>query len=137
LRIGQVVTNLLSNAIKYGAGKPVDLAVSGDDASARISVTDRGIGVPEEQVGRIFGVFERAAPVQHYGGLGLGLYVVREVVEAHGGRVEVQTRAGKGSTFVVTLPRVTPTARPTETEASEEDVAREPSDSSGSAGAGA
>lgn len=100
-----MLTNLLSNALKYGAGKQVDLTLSGNDRTARIAVTDRGIGMSAEAVDRIFGRFERAASAAHYGGLGLGLYVVAQVVEAHGGRVSVETKQGNGSTFVVELPR--------------------------------
>jgi PAS domain S-box-containing protein len=105
LRLGQVLTNLLVNAFKYGAGKPVDLTLSADEGTVRIAVTDHGIGMPPEAVDRIFDRFERAVSSTHYGGLGLGLYVVAQVVAAHGGRVSVETRSGEGSTFLVELPR--------------------------------
>ena len=105
LRVGQLLTNLLSNAIKYGDGKPIDASISVDGDTARIRVTDRGIGMAPEAVERIFGRFERAAPVNQYSGLGLGLYVVAQVVAAHGGVVNVDSRVGKGSTFTVELPR--------------------------------
>ena len=103
-RLEQVVVNLLSNAIKYGAGKEIDVAVESGDNSASLVVTDRGIGIPSEDIPRIFTRFERAAPVQHYGGLGLGLYVARNIVEVHGGTIEVSSRPGLGSTFTVQLP---------------------------------
>jgi len=108
LRIGQLITNLLTNAFKYGAGKPVELTVSGADDTARITVADRGIGIPPEQVERIFGRFERVAPITNYAGLGLGLYVVAQIVEAHRGRIHVDTRPGEGATFRVELPRTPP-----------------------------
>jgi PAS domain S-box-containing protein len=105
LRIEQVMTNLLLNAIKYGQGKPVRMSLEGNGASVRLSVVDQGIGISPDAVDRIFGRFERAAPLRHYGGLGLGLYVVAQIVEAHGGHVYVHSRLGEGSTFVVELPR--------------------------------
>jgi PAS domain S-box-containing protein len=105
LRIEQLMTNLLSNAIKYGQGKPVRMAIGGEGDQARITVSDQGIGVSPEAVDRIFGRFERAAPMRQYAGLGLGLYVVAQIVDAHGGHVRVDSRVGQGSTFQVDLPR--------------------------------
>ena len=104
-RIGQAVHKLLANAFKYGMDHPVDVGVDvSDHAAARIMVTDHGIGVAAEDTARIFELFERAAPVQHYGGLGLGLYVAREVVSAHGGCILVASEPGAGSTFTIVLP---------------------------------
>jgi PAS domain S-box-containing protein len=103
-RIEQVVTNLLSNAIKYGAGKPVDVVVDRDNGSARIVVTDRGPGIGAEHHGRLFERFARFAPARHYGGFGLGLWIARVIVEAHGGTIGVQSRLGEGASFVVDLP---------------------------------
>jgi signal transduction histidine kinase len=99
-----VVVNLLSNAIKYGEGKPIDIAVERVGDRARLSVVDRGMGIPEEAQSRIFDRFERAVPAEHYGGFGIGLWVVRQVVEAHGGTIQVVSRPGEGSTFAVELP---------------------------------
>jgi signal transduction histidine kinase len=107
-RIEQVVSNLLSNAIKYGAGRPIDVTVRGDPATAVLTVTDRGIGIPQEMQAHIFKRFERAAPSRQYGGLGLGLYVVNTIVRALGGSVRVASRPGAGSTFTVKLPREQP-----------------------------
>jgi PAS domain S-box-containing protein len=104
LRLDQVVTNLLSNALKYGAGKRVEVRLETEDGVARLSVHDSGIGISEEALERIFGRFERAAPSSRYGGLGLGLYVVAQIVEAHGGKVRAVSRPGCGATFVVELP---------------------------------
>jgi len=104
LRIETVVANLLSNAVKYGEGKPVDIALAQASGVARIRVTDRGIGIPRDRQRRIFERFERGVEEQHYGGFGIGLWVVQQVVEAHGGTVELVSREGEGATFVVELP---------------------------------
>jgi signal transduction histidine kinase len=104
LRIDQVVTNLLSNAIKYGAGKPIELTVEERAGSARVIVRDHGIGIAIEDQHRIFNRFERAAALG-YGGLGLGLYISRQIVLAHGGTVHVDSTPDSGSTFTVELPR--------------------------------
>ncbi|MCP3143448.1 GAF domain-containing protein [Pyxidicoccus sp. QH1ED-7-1] len=105
LRLEQVLANLLSNAIKYAAGKPVVVEVEDRGDFARLSVVDQGIGISEQDLGRIFGRFERAVSSHHYGGLGLGLFITRQIVEAHGGSIEVTSRPGAGSTFTVFLPR--------------------------------
>jgi len=105
LRIEQVLVNLLSNSFKYAAGTPVAirLAREGDD-TAVITVSDRGPGIPEEELPRIFDRFARAAPSQNYGGLGLGLYVSRQIATAHGGTISARNRMGGGTEFVVHLP---------------------------------
>lgn len=104
-RLDTVVENLMSNALKFGQGKAIDVRIEDAGARARLSVTDRGIGIAQEDQARIFGRFERAVPEVHYGGLGIGLWLARQVVEAHGGNISVQSRAGEGSTFTVELPR--------------------------------
>lgn len=104
LRIEQVVTNLLSNAVKYGCGRPIQVAVEADAAQARLVVSDRGIGVPPEAATRVFLPFERIHP-DRAPGLGLGLYITREIVLAHGGEIRLDDRVREGATFVVTLPR--------------------------------
>jgi PAS domain S-box-containing protein len=106
LRVEQVLTNLLSNAIKYGAGNPVRVEVSSDRADAVLEVTDGGPGVPEKDLQRIFGRFERASSMRNYGGLGLGLYVARQIIEAHGGTVSARNLPEGGARFVVRLPRL-------------------------------
>jgi signal transduction histidine kinase/FixJ family two-component response regulator len=104
LRIAQIVTNLVSNAGKYGAGKPVHITVEAIGPRARLAVRDHGIGIPLEDQQRIFECFERAVSARHFGGLGLGLYITRQLVEAHGGNLSVTSELGAGSTFVVDLP---------------------------------
>jgi PAS domain S-box-containing protein len=105
LRIDQVITNLLSNALKFGAGKPVELTVGGDASGTLLTIRDHGIGIPAEDIERVFERFERAITARSYGGLGLGLYIVRQIVEAHGGTIRVESQPGAGSTFTVSLPR--------------------------------
>ena len=104
-RVDQILTNLVSNAIKYGQGKPVAVSLGGDEAQAEVRVVDHGIGVAPEQQERIFGKFERAASQRNYGGLGLGLWITRELVELMQGRVSVESTPGHGATFIVSLPR--------------------------------
>ncbi|MGE0401019.1 MAG: ATP-binding protein [Kofleriaceae bacterium] len=103
LRMDQVLTNLMTNAFKFGRGRPVRVAAERDQSTALLEVTDQGIGVSDDDLERIFGKFERAVP-SHYGGLGLGLFIARQIVEAHNGRVEVRSTPGVGSTFRVMLP---------------------------------
>ncbi len=112
LRLEQVVANLVVNAAKFGRGKPITVSVEGRDERARLSVEDHGIGIAPEHQDRVFGRFERAVPSQHFGGLGLGLYIARQIVEAHGGRIEVKSTPGLGSTFTVELPRLPPRSAP-------------------------
>lgn len=105
LRVEQVVTNLLSNALKYAPGKPVEIAVEADAESATLSVLDHGGGVSPQDLTRIFGRFERAVPARYNSGLGIGLYVTRQIVEAHGGAVSATNQPGAGARFTVTWPR--------------------------------
>lgn len=110
-RLDQVLVNLLTNALKYGPGCPIDIALSASERSVELTVTDRGIGISDEDRERIFGRFERAVSARHYGGLGLGLYITRQIVEAHGGEIDVRSAPGAGATFVVRLPRVVRASR--------------------------
>ncbi len=103
-RIDQVMSNLLGNAIKYGSGKPIHIRVTGDEQRVVLSIEDHGIGVPVEHQDRIFQRFERAVSERNYGGFGLGLWIVREIVHAHGGTVGFESAPGSGSTFTVELP---------------------------------
>jgi PAS domain S-box-containing protein len=104
LRIEQVLTHLLSNAFKYAAGGPVELSLAREGTEALLVITDSGPGLPEAALPRLFGRFERAASMSHYGGLGLGLYVCREIVEAHGGSISAENAPGGGARFTVRLP---------------------------------
>jgi PAS domain S-box-containing protein len=115
LRLDQVLTNLVSNAVKYGNNRQIAVTTDGDDDCASVVVADRGIGIREEDRGRLFGRFERLASDPTIGGIGLGLWITREIVEALGGTIGVESELGEGTTFVVTLPRRGPAtlARPT------------------------
>jgi signal transduction histidine kinase len=104
IRIEQVLTNLIDNALKFGGGKPVEIDVRRNGRSAIITVKDRGIGIPEQDQDRVFARYERASSAQDFGGLGLGLHVVREIVRAHGGEVWLQSEPGKGTAVTVQLP---------------------------------
>jgi signal transduction histidine kinase len=117
LRLSQVVTNLLSNAVKYGAGKPVEVSYGPSAAGAFVLVRDHGIGIAPTDQRQIFERFERAVSSRNYGGLGLGLYIVRRIVEAHGGTIRVESTPGEGSEFRVELPLRPLCARPLRGEA--------------------
>ncbi|WP_163999110.1 sensor histidine kinase [Pyxidicoccus caerfyrddinensis] len=105
-RVDGVVTHLVSNALKYGQGQPVELEVTAaPEDFARLVVRDRGIGIPPEQQAHLFQRFGRAVPLRHYGGFGLGLWFSRQVVEAHGGRIHLESAPGVGTTVTVELPR--------------------------------
>ncbi|MCP3137259.1 GAF domain-containing protein [Pyxidicoccus xibeiensis] len=105
-RVEGVVTHLVSNALKYGQGRPVDLEVTAaTEDFARLVVRDRGIGIPAEHQAHLFQRFGRAVPLRHYGGFGLGLWFSRQVVEAHGGSIHLESAPGEGTTVTVELPR--------------------------------
>lgn len=104
LRIESVIFNLVSNATKFGASKPIRIALETHPTEAVLVVADQGIGIEPSEQERIFRRFERAVPEKHFGGLGLGLWVAREIVEAHGGSISVTSEPGVGSTFTVRLP---------------------------------
>jgi two-component system CheB/CheR fusion protein len=104
LRVEQSVTNLISNALKYGSGTPIDLTLKLEADGIKLAVRNRGMGIAGQDLERIFGRFERAVPSKHYGGLGLGLYITRQIVEAHGGSIAVVSQPGEGATFTVSLP---------------------------------
>jgi len=104
LRLDQIVTNLVSNSIKYGPGAPIDIETRRAGDRVEIAVRDRGIGIAAADQARIFDRFARAVPADNFGGLGLGLWIVRVFVEAMGGSVRVESAPKKGATFTVALP---------------------------------
>ncbi|MCY1073079.1 ATP-binding protein [Archangium lansingense] len=106
LRLEQVLSNLLSNALKYGAGRPVEVALSDFGERVLLRVRDEGIGIDAAAQERIFERFERAVSDRHYGGLGMGLWITREIVTAMGGTIHVESAPKQGATFTVELPRV-------------------------------
>jgi len=105
LRLEQVISNLIGNAMKYGHGEPISVSIEATANLARLSVRDQGIGIAAKDHGRIFDRFERAAPVGASTSLGLGLWVVRQIVSALHGTVRVESALGGGATFKVELPR--------------------------------
>ena len=113
-RIEQVVINLLTNALRYGRGQPIQISLHslpGQAGQAVIEVRDQGVGISDEDQLRIFHQFQRASGNDGTGGLGLGLFITQQLVDAHGGRIAVQSRLGEGSVFTVTLPLL-PSASP-------------------------
>ncbi|MEW5854655.1 MAG: HAMP domain-containing sensor histidine kinase [Myxococcota bacterium] len=101
----QVVQNLLGNAVKYGDGKPVVVRVVEVGEQVHVEVEDHGIGISAQDLPRIFQRFERAASARNYGGLGLGLWLSRQIVRQMGGDITVESAVGSGSTFTVVVPR--------------------------------
>ncbi len=113
-RLAQVVENLLSNAIKYGADKAISVRVFSEGGRAALQVKDRGIGIAPEVMPRIFERFERGVSERHFGGLGLGLYISRQIVDALGGEITVESELGRGTTMTVRLPLLPPEQLPPE-----------------------
>jgi len=104
-RLERALENLITNALKYSpADRPVVVRIGSRDGDAIVSVADQGVGIPAEDIPHLFTRFYRAETGKKAEGLGLGLYIVRLIVEAHGGRVWVESKVGKGSTFSLTLP---------------------------------
>ena len=104
LRLEQVVTNLLTNALRYGGGKPVEVRLSAESGQAVLSVRDHGPGIALQDQDRIFRQFERGSGSEGVQGLGLGLFISRQIVDAHGGRIELRSVFGEGAEFIVRLP---------------------------------
>jgi two-component system sensor histidine kinase KdpD len=110
LRIEQVLTNLVDNAIKYSPqGGPIDIEVASPDGDhVQIAVRDRGPGIPVEHRARIFERFYQADAAQHAAGMGLGLFISREIVELHGGSITAEFPPDGGARFIITLPTESP-----------------------------
>jgi signal transduction histidine kinase len=104
--VEQILEGLLSNALKFGEGRPVILTVAGARGGARLSVKDAGIGIEAKDRDRIFGRFARVPAALGIGGMGIGLWVVRHLIRAHGGRVLVRSRPGKWTVIDVWLPQL-------------------------------
>lgn len=116
LRLEQIVSNLLSNACKYGEGRPIRIELRADGQGVALVVRDHGIGIDPVALERIFQRFERAVSERHFGGLGLGLYVTRQIVDAMGGTIVAGNAPGGGAVFTVTLPSHVPAAEVARTE---------------------
>jgi signal transduction histidine kinase len=121
-RLEHVVSNLLGNAIKFGSKKPIEVRVSTDAGTARLSVTDRGIGIADEDQPRIFGRFEQVRSPRQGAGLGLGLWLAQGIVVAHGGAIRVHSKPGEGARFTVELPLDAASAAPRSAESGDEPV---------------
>lgn len=104
-RIEQLVANFLTNAMKYGEGLPILVFVQRHGNEVKIAVQDQGMGIAPENQSRIFQRFERAVSAKNISGLGLGLYICKQIVEAHGGRIEVESALGAGARFTAMFPR--------------------------------
>jgi signal transduction histidine kinase len=110
-RLEHVMANLLSNAIKFGLGKPITVSVSSEESNARISVHDEGMGIRAERQPELFEPMGQAQPPNlRASGAGLGLYIVKSIVEGLGGTLSVASAPGAGATFTVVLPRPGPTS---------------------------
>ena len=104
-RIAQVLMILLNNAARYGKGLPVDVALFQKKSKIFLTVTDQGEGIAQEDQRRIFHRFQRAIPASQVSGLGLGLYIAREIIEAHKGKISVKSEPDKGSIFTIEFKR--------------------------------
>ncbi len=104
-RIEQVVVNLLSNSLKYSPGTLVTIALTSDEERVQFKIQDHGPGIPKDRQSKIFERFERATSARNISGLGLGLYITRQIVTAHQGTIQVESDEGRGTTFIVEIPK--------------------------------
>jgi signal transduction histidine kinase len=104
VRLEQVLLNLLSNVVKYAPGAPVVVRIARSPRALTIEVEDSGPGIAPEDQERIFTRFERAVESDHVSGLGLGLFIAREIAHAHGGELTVASEPGRGARFTLRLP---------------------------------
>lgn len=128
-KVDQILTNLISNAIKYSP-KGGDVTITGgfSDGFVTMSVSDEGMGIPKEHMGKVFERFHRVdnRDTRQVGGTGIGLYLVKHLVEAHGGKIRIESEVGKGSSFIFTLPLKPPCVEEEEKEAQEAATAGAP-----------
>jgi len=106
-RLEQAIVNVISNALKYAPDHPISITLERRGSDALLMVEDRGVGIDPDALGRIFNRFERASATPQSGGLGLGLYIAKEIVTQHGGSIRAERRRGGGSRFSIALPLVT------------------------------
>jgi signal transduction histidine kinase len=112
----QAFSNLVSNAVKYSpAGGAIEVTIQSSPDEVVVAISDRGIGIPESDLARLFERYHRGSNVSGIVGTGVGLYLVKTAVDLHHGRIEVQSREGEGSRFSVRLPRTAlPVDKPTD-----------------------
>lgn len=104
IRLEQAISNLIANAIKYGNGKPINVLTKKTDSGIEIKVKDKGKGIIKEDRSRIFKVFNRGSDVKDYKGIGVGLFLTKQIIEAHGGEIGLFSKEGEGSVFTIKLP---------------------------------
>lgn len=104
IKLEQVFNNLISNAIKYGLGNPISITFKRIKDKILFSITDHGIGIAKPDFEKLFNRFERVSSIEYYGGLGLGLYISKNIIQAHGGQLAVDSEEGKWTTFTVEFP---------------------------------
>ncbi|HZS35917.1 MAG TPA: ATP-binding protein [Polyangia bacterium] len=109
-RVQELAALLIDNALKFGGGKPIRVALAAEGDRAVLSIADQGDGLAPELMARLFQPYERGVTHRGYGGLGIGLYLARKIVDAHGGNIEVRSRKGAGTEFIARLPGVAPAA---------------------------
>lgn len=105
LRLEQVLSNLIDNALKYAPGRPIRIELKPEGERVSLAVIDQGMGIAKDSLSRVFDRFERGVPATAYGGLGLGLYIARTIVESLGGQIWAESVQGQGATFSVVVPR--------------------------------
>ena len=105
-RLDEAFSNVISNAIKYGAGHPIEIQLQAKDGKALLVVNDHGIGIAPDDLARIFERFERTSASKNYGGLGLGLYITRQIVEQHRGSIRAENQPQGGARFIIEIPLI-------------------------------